>query len=258
MTVDVTVDDGIATITLNRPEARNAIDPEMRSLLHETWRRVSTDDQVRVAVLTGAGDQAFCAGADLKKPLSSTDSPATREFGQDTSDSLLEGLDTDKPLVCAINGHAVGGGLELALACDIRIASSAARFGLPEVRVGTIPGSGGTQLLPRTIGRSHAMHMLLTGELIDAAQALAWGLVSEVVAPEEVRERALEIARIIAGNAPLAVRAVKRLVRQGADVPLPTGMSMERYAWGLLRDTEDRIEGRTAFGEKRPPEYRGR
>ena len=257
MTVEVTVTQGIATITLNRPEARNAIDPDMRSLLHETWRRVSTDGDIRVAVLTGAGDKAFCAGADLKNPLPSSDSPAAREFGHDTSDSLLDGLDTDKPLVCAINGHAVGGGLELALACDIRIASSAARLGLPEVKVGTIPGSGGTQLLPRTIGRSRAMQMLLTGELIDAEQALAWGLVSEVVAPDEVRDRGNEIARIIAANAPLAVRAVKRLVRQGADVSLPTGMSMERYAWGLLRDTEDRVEGRTAFREKRPPQYRG-
>ena len=258
MTVEFTVVDGIATISLNRPAARNAIDPEMRSLLHQAWRRVSTDDEIRVAVLTGAGDRAFCAGADLKNPLPSSDSPAPREFGQDTSDSLLDGLDTDKPLVCAINGHAVGGGLELALACDIRIASSAARLGLPEVKVGTIPGSGGTQLLPRTIGRSHAMHMLLTGELIDAERALAWGLVSEVVAPDEVRERANEIGRTIAANAPLAVRAVKRLVRQGADIPLPTALSMERYAWGLLRDTQDRTEGRTAFREKRPPEYRGR
>ena len=258
MTVDIAVAHGIATITLNRPDARNAIDPEMRTLLHETWRRVSIDDEIRVAVLTGAGDRAFCAGADLKKPLPSDDSPATREFGQDTSDSLLDGLDTDKPLVCAINGHAVGGGLELALACDIRIASSAARLGLPEVKVGTIPGSGGTQLLPRTIGRSHAMHMLLTGELINAERALAWGLVSEVVAPDEVRGRAHEIAELIAANAPLAVRAVKRLVRDGAEVPLGTGMSMERYAWGLLRDTEDRVEGRTAFREKRPPEFRGR
>jgi E-phenylitaconyl-CoA hydratase len=258
MTVEVTVRDRIATITLNRPEARNAIDPEMRKVLHETWRRVSADDEIRVAVLTGAGDRAFCAGADLKKPLPSTDSPATREFGQDASDSLLDGLDTDKPLVCAINGHAVGGGLELALACDIRIASSEALFGLPEVRVGTIPGSGGTQLLPRTVGRSNAMHMLLTGELIDAERALAWGLVTEVMEPSAVRDRAAELATMIAANAPLAVRAVKRLVRQGADVPLPTGLSMERYAWGLLRDTDDRVEGRSAFREKRPPEFRGR
>ena len=258
MTVEVSVRDRTATITLNRPEARNAIDPEMRKVLHETWRRVSSDDEIRVAVLTGAGDRAFCAGADLKKPLPSTDSPATREFGQDASDSLLDGLDTDKPLICAINGHAVGGGLELALACDIRIASSEALFGLPEVRVGTIPGSGGTQLLPRTIGRSNAMHMLLTGELIDAERALAWGLVTEVVEPGAVRDRAAELATLIAANAPLAVRAVKRLVRQGADVSLPTGLSMERYAWGLLRDTDDRIEGRTAFREKRPPEFRGR
>ncbi|MEX2424876.1 MAG: enoyl-CoA hydratase/isomerase family protein [Acidimicrobiia bacterium] len=258
MTVEVSVRDRIATITLNRPEARNAIDPEMRAVLHETWQRVSADDEILVAVLTGAGDRAFCAGADLKKPLPDTDSPAAREFGRDASDSLLHGLETDKPLVCAVNGHAVGGGLELALACDIRIASSSARFGLPEVRVGTIPGSGGTQLLPRTIGRSAAMHMLLTGELIDAERALAWGLVSEVVEPSAVRERAAEVAGLIARNAPLAVRAVKRLARQGEDVPLPTGLSMERYAWGLLRDTDDRREGRAAFQEKRPPDYRGR
>jgi E-phenylitaconyl-CoA hydratase len=257
MAVDVTVLDRIATITLNRPETMNSIDPAMRSGLHAAWRRIAEDDEILVAVLTGAGDRAFCAGADLKNTPPPAESHASLTFG-DTPDHILEGLDTDKPLVCAMNGHAVGAGLEIALACDIRIAASNAKFGLPEVKVGSVPGAGGTQLLPRTVGRSIAMQMLLTGELVDADTALRWGLVSEVHEVDQVRERANQIAERIAGNAPLSVRAVKRLAQRGVDMPLATGMEMERYVFGLLRDTEDRLEGRKAFQEKRSPEYRGR
>ena len=258
MTVAIEVRDHVATITLDRPDAMNAIDPDMRAALHDVWNRLATDDAIRVAILTGAGDRAFCAGADLKRTMPSSESHAARTFGSSEPDHLLEGLETDKPLLCAINGYAIGAGLELALACDVRLAASHAQFGLSEVRVGSIPGAGGTQLLPRTVGRSMAMQMLLTGDRIDAKTALRWGLVSEVVELHGLLDRAHEIAARIAANAPLAVRAVKRLVTQGADVPLPTGMEMERFVWGLLRDTEDRIEGRKAFQEKRAPIYRGR
>lgn len=258
MTIDVTVQDSVAEIVLNRPEALNAIDPDMREQLRRVWSRIHEDDDIRVAVLTGAGERAFCVGSDLKKTPPPPESYAQRTFGQPGSDHLLATLQTDKPLICAINGLAVGGGLEIALACDIRIASENASFGLSEVRVGSIPGAGGTQRLPRMVGHSAAMQMLLTGDRIDAAEAHRIGLVSELCRPEDLRARARQIAERIAANAPLAVRAVKRLVQQGADMPLTTAVAVENYVWGLLRDTEDRIEGRRAFQDKRPPQYRGR
>jgi E-phenylitaconyl-CoA hydratase len=161
-------------------------------------------------------------------------------------------------VICAINGYALGGGLELALACDIRIAADHARFGLPEVRVGSIPGDGGTQRLPRTVGASDAMLLLLTGDHIDAAEALRLGIVSRVVPSADLRREAEAIAGRIAANAPLSVRAIKRLVKQGQGVPLDIAIAHERLTWGTLRDTEDRIEGRRAFQEKRKPVYKGR
>jgi E-phenylitaconyl-CoA hydratase len=253
------VRDSVAIITLNRPEAMNSIDPETRAELHAVWQRVAHDDAVRCVVLTGAGEKAFCTGSDLKKTMPPKESPAELTFGRAESDHLLAGmLDIDKPILCAVNGFAMGGGMELALACDIRIASENARFALSEVRIGSIPGAGGTQNLPRLIGHSDAMLMLLTGDRIDAREALRTGLVSQVVAPGQLLDAALAIARRIAQNAPLSVRAVKRLVRDGSGLPLPQGLAMERYVFSMLRDTEDRIEGRRAFQEKRPPVYRGR
>ena len=258
MALGFEITDHVALVTLNRPEAMNSIDPATRAELHETWTRVREDDEIRVVILTGAGGRAFCTGSDLKKTMPPAESHAYQTFGTAHADHLLDGLDTDKPLIAAVNGYAVGGGLELALACDIRIASSNARFGLSEARIGSIPGAGGTQTLPRAIGRAVAMHMLLTGDRIDAEEALRVGLVSELTEPEALVERAEEIAARIAANAPLAVRAIKRLVTQGMDMSLPAGMELERSFWGILRDTEDRIEGRHAFQEKRPPEYQGR
>lgn len=258
MSVIVEVADHVATVTLSRPEAMNSIDPEMRRQLKQAWARIHEDDAIRVAVITGAGDKAFCTGSDLKKTMPPAESFAHATFGQAESDHLLAGLNTDKPLVCAINGYAMGGGMELALACDIRIASENAQFALSEVRIGSIPGAGGTQRLPRSIGASDAMLMLLTGDRIDAAEALRTGLVSKVVPAGELMPAAQAIAARIARNAPLAVRAVKRLVRQGMDMPLNAAMETERYVFGLLRDTQDRIEGRRAFQEKRTPVYNGR
>ena len=252
------VQDHIATITLNRPEAMNSIDPETRAELHDAWRRIKEDDAIRVAILTGAGDKAFCTGSDLKKTMPPKESFAELTFGRSTSDHLLAGLDTDKPLICAVNGYAMGGGMELALACDIRIASDNAVFALSEVKIGSIPGAGGTQRLPRAIGASNALLMLLTGDRCDAQEAFRMGLVSQVVDRSELLSAATGIAQRIAQNAPLSVRAIKRLVHSGMDMPLDAAMDTERYAFGLLRDTEDRIEGRKAFQEKRPPVYRGR
>ena len=257
MSIEITVEDRIATVRLNRPEALNAIDDAMRRDLQRAWRRIAEDAAIHVAIVTGVGERAFSAGADLKGAAPDA-SFAERSFGEGANDSLTHGIEIDKPLICAFNGLAFGGGLEIGLACDIRIAAAGAAFALSEVRVGTLPGSGGTQRLPRLIGRSDAMLMLLTGEPIDAAEALRIGLVSKVVAPEELQATAMAIALRIAANAPLAVRAVKRLVRHGEDLPLANALEAERAAWGLLRDTEDRREGRAAFTGKRRPVYRGR
>jgi E-phenylitaconyl-CoA hydratase len=258
MPLDIVVEDYVATLTLNRPEAMNSIDPEMRAQLQAAWKRIKEDDGIRVAIVTGAGEKAFCTGSDLKKTMPPKESFAELTFGRAHSDHLLEGLDTDKPLVCAVNGYAMGGGMEIALACDIRVASSNAVFALSEVRLGSIPGAGGTQRLPRVVGSSNAMLMLLTGDRIDADEALRIGLVSKVVPGEDLLSAARAIALRIAQNAPLSVRAIKRLVYDGMDMPLSTGLDNERYVFGLLRDTEDRIEGRRAFQEKRPPAYKGR
>jgi E-phenylitaconyl-CoA hydratase len=257
MSVQVEVKDHIATVLLNRPEAMNAIDPEMRQALIQTWNRVRDDDDIWVVVVTGAGDKAFCAGADLKKTLPDSESFAAQTFGKPPVSPVAH-METDKPLIAAINGYAMGGGLELALACDIRIASETAQFALSEAKVGSIPGSGGTQRLPRAIGLSDAMLMLLTGDRVDAKEALRTGLVSKVVPPAQLMPTALEIAGKIAANAPLSVRAIKRLVKRGMDLPLGSAIDAERYVFGLLYQSEDRIEGRKAFAEKRKPKYKGR
>jgi len=259
--VEVTVEQHIATVFLNRPEAMNAVDPEMRTLLHEAWERIRTDDDVRVAIITGHGEKAFCTGSDLKKTMPSPDSFAQQTLGPSnpaTRPVSAGLLDTDKPFIAAVNGYAMGGGLELALACDIRVCSSNAQFALSEARVGSLPGAGGTQRLPRAVAMSDAMLMMLTGERIDAAEAHRIGLVSKVFPPAELLAQARAIADKIAANAPLSVRAIKRLVRQGMDMPLPLALDAERAMFGLLYNSEDRLEGRKAFAEKRKPQYKGR
>lgn len=249
--------DGVAVVTLDRPEAMNSIDPESNEQLLEIFRNASVDPQIRVLVLTGSGERAFCTGADLKKTMPPSVSPAVQLFGGGSRELNFGSLHFDKPLIAAINGYALGGGLELALLADIRLCSDNAVFGLPEVRVGSIPGAGGTQRLIRAIGQSDAMRLLLTGDRIDAAEALRIGLVSKVLARAELLREAMTVARAIATNAPLAVSAVKRLALTGRELSLDAGLELERQAFGLLRDTEDRLEGRRAFAEKRPPMFHG-
>jgi len=256
--VKFSVEGHVATVVIDRPQAMNAIDPETEAALVECWQAIAEDDDIRVAIVTGAGDRAFSAGADLKKTMPPPDSYAAAAFRGKGDTNFLAGIDSDKPFIAAINGMALGGGLELALACDIRIATPGARLGLPEVKVGTIPGAGGTQRLPRMIGASDAMLMLLSGDMIDAAEALRLGLVSRIVSAENLMDEALALAGRIAANAPLSVRAVKRLVKSGAQMPLDQSLKLERLVWGTLRDTQDRIEGRRAFAEKRKPTFVGR
>jgi E-phenylitaconyl-CoA hydratase len=258
MTLTTHIQDGVALVTLNRPEAMNAIDPDTNTQLLHAWESLSRNEEVRVLMLTGAGERAFCTGADLKKTMPPAESAASQLYGDAGKAANFGSLHTHKPVIAAINGYALGGGLELALLADIRICSDNALFGLPEVRVGSIPGAGGTQRLVRAIGQSDAMWMLLSGERIDAGEALRIGLVSKVVPQAALQETAWALARTIAANAPLATKAVKRLAGSACELPLATGLELERQAFGLLRDTEDRIEGRRAFAEKRAPVFRGR
>lgn len=258
MTIQVSIDDGVGLIRFNRPEKLNSFTPRMRLQLQEAWASLSTDSHCRVAVVTGVGDRAFSTGNDLTGTPVGDVPFAAEAFGHGGGDSLFKGLDPDLPVIAAVNGYAIGGGFEIALGCDIRLASHTAQFGLTEAKVGSIPGAGGTQLLPRVIGRSLAMQMLLTGERVDAERALTSGLVSEVLEPDALLPRAMEVAAAIAANAPLAVRAIKRLVRIGDEAPLSSALQMERLAFGLIRTTDDRQEGRAAFSERRPPTYRSR
>jgi E-phenylitaconyl-CoA hydratase len=246
--LDISVEDTVALVTLNRPDKRNAINDEMRAELTETFARFDADPSLRVVVLTGAGS-AFCAGGDLS---ASTAPDPNRP-------RIVEPLDRfNKPVVAAINGLAYGGGLELALACDLRIASSAARFALPEVRIGSLPGSGGTQRLPAVVGPTLAAQMILTGEPIDAPRALAAGLVSQLCEPDQLLATALGHARAIARNAPLAVIAGKRALRAAAGMHDLERLDLERKLFNALGSTEDRNEGRRAFREKRQPVFKGK
>lgn len=258
MSLLLDISDAIATVTLNRPEAMNSLDPDLLAQLNETFQRLNSDEAVRVIILTGAGERAFCTGADLKRMMPPKESYAELTFGKLLPYYPFAGLDIDKPIICAANGFVLGGGMELALLSDIRIAASHAEFGQSEVRVGSIPAAGGTQRLPRAIGRSDAMLMLLTGDRIDAQTALRMGLVSQVVPADELMKTARAIATRIASNAPLSVRAIKRLVQEGIEMPLQPAIQSEQYVVGVLRDSHDRLEGRKAFQEKRAPVFVGR
>jgi E-phenylitaconyl-CoA hydratase len=257
MSVVVGMKEGVATITIARPDAMNALDPEALGLLNDAFQNVNVDNNVRAVILTGAGTTAFCTGSDLKKTMPPKESFAELTFGRVQRYYPFAGIDIDKPVICAVNGYALAGGMELALACDIRIASSNAQFGQSEVRVGSIPAAGGTQRLPRIVGLSDAMLMMLTGDRIDAQEALRIGLVSKVVPADELMGTASAIAQRIVENAPLAVRAVKKLVRDGIEMPLSAAIQAEQYVLGVIRDTHDRIEGRKAFQEKRKPAFNG-
>lgn len=245
----------VAYITLNRPDQLNALDPDSWKELHEILRSAKADPEVRVLVMTGAGERAFCTGSDLKKSMPPQTSFASTYFDED---NLLAPMEMWKPIICAINGYAIGGGLEMALACDIRIASEKASFGLSEVKVGSLPGLGGTQRLIRAIPKAMAMRMLLTGDRIDANEAHRIGLISDVVPADKLMEAAKAMAEKIASNAPLSVKAAKQAVVIGGDLPVKQGSQLEGLLWGILRDSEDRIEGRVAFAEKRPPQYKGK
>jgi enoyl-CoA hydratase/carnithine racemase len=248
-------DGTILTLTLNRPDKLNAIDGAMLDALDEVLGEIERDREVRAVILTGAG-RAFSAGADIKEWTALTPLEFGRSWGL-RGHALFDRLAAlPPPVIAAINGIAFGGGLELALCADVRIASEQARLGLPEVTIAAMPGWGGTQRLPRLIGPGRAKHMILTGQPIDAARAEAWGLVSEMVAGDALLARARELATQIAANAPLAVQATKRLI--DAALPVTPAATLETQAGALCGSTEDAKEGRASFLERRPPRYQGR
>ena len=253
----------IAILTIDRPKVHNALDFETSDALVDAWMRFRDDDDLRVAILTGAGERAFCTGADLRgvadfyQKLTSAQRLRRSEQVPGLG-GITKNLTVDKPIIAAVNGYCLAGGLEIALACDLRIAAENASFGLPEVTRGIIPGAGGTQRLPRLIGPERALDLILTGRRIDAREAERIGLVSRVVALERLRDEALALAAQIAQNGPLAVRAARSAVWRGLDLPLEEGLQLEQLLAEPVRQSEDAQEGPRAFLEKRTPEFKGR
>ncbi|HKZ05234.1 MAG TPA: enoyl-CoA hydratase-related protein [Methylomirabilota bacterium] len=247
----------VAAVTLNRPEVHNAMNNAMRRELTEVFMRLAADDSVRVVLITGAGDRAFSAGADIREfvePL-----VPTRFREERKRIDFRQAMDRcPQPIIAAIRGYAFGGGLELALACDIRIAADDARLGLTEIDLAIIPGGGGTQRLPRLIGRGKALEMILTGMRVSAEEAFRIGLVERVIPAAELTTAALAFARSIAAKAPIALRYAKEAVVGGLALPLADGIRLEGDLSTLLRTTEDRLEGARAFLEKRKPSWSGR
>ncbi len=248
----VTGSKAVALLTLNRPEAKNALNLELRQALAEAAGRLAGDPGVRVVVVTG-GPEVFAAGADVRL-LADKSARDVKELALEQYWQAVTAL--PQPVIAAVNGYALGGGCELALMADLLIAGEDAQFGLPEVRLGIMPGAGGTQRLIRAVGKARAARLTLTGEIIDAATAEAWGLLSWRVEGEAL-PRALEIAAKLAKGAPLAQAAIKRSLVQGADLPLEEGLALERAAFQALFDSADQKEGMAAFLEKRKPQFKG-
>ena len=257
MAVDYKKEGRIAIFTLNRPEALNTLNLQALRELHEALVDFRDDNELWVGIITGTGEKAFCAGADIKETL-----PFVKENLQENPwvmpDTHMRGLELWKPLIAAINGVAVGGGLEIALACDIRIASERARLGTPEVNLGLIPGWGGTQRLPRMIPWCKAAELIFTGKLIDAQEAYRIGLINTVVPREEVVPTAMAWAETICQAGPLAVRAAKEAMIRGSSLPLEEGLRLENSLEAYVTRTQDFAEGVGAFLEKRKPDYKAK
>jgi enoyl-CoA hydratase/carnithine racemase len=256
-TILYTVDEQVATVTLNRPDVHNAQNDTLRREMYDVFAALSTEDGVKAVVVTGAGERAFSAGADIREFVASATPTELRERRKRIEYRAM--MDRcPQPIIAAINGFALGGGLELALACDIRIAAENATLGLTEINLAIIPGGGGTQRLPRLIGRGKALEMILTGARIPAAEALRLGLVERVVPTGEALKAATELARTIAEKAPIALRYAKEAVVKGLGMSLEDGLRLEGDLSTLLRTTDDRVEGAKAFLEKRKPRWTGR
>src|SRR5215471_11288686 len=250
----------VAYITINRPEARNAIDWETSKELSDAWKDFRDDDNLWIAVLTGAGDKSFSAGADLKSLIPSLTS---RDRSRSPADEggfggITRGFECWKPIIAAVNGHCLAGGFEIMMACDLRIASENAVFGQTEVRWGIIPGAGGTQRLPRSIPLAKAMEIILMGESITAEEAYRIGLINKVVPQSELMNEVERWVAILLERGPLALRAAKQAILQGLSLPLDEGLKLEQRLFTRLLATEDAREGPLAFAQKRKPDFKGR
>jgi E-phenylitaconyl-CoA hydratase len=257
MSIDFDLTDGIATITINRPERMNAMDAEHYKGLSQAWTRVRDESAIRVAIITGAGDKSFSAGADIKSFLTSP--PGLDEMWLTQRDQLLNrGLEVWKPVIAAVNGYCLAGGMTLLLGTDIRVAAEHATFNIAEVKRGLLPGNGGTQRILEQLPHAIGMELLLTGDSIDAQRAAHFGLINKVVPKEQLMETARDYAKKIAANAPLAVQAAKEMAVRGREMDRNTGLRVEALTNRLLQFTEDAKEGPAAFAEKRPPNFKGR
>ena len=245
----------VALLTVNRPEKMNALNSEVRKALFAAFRELAGDDGVRVVVITGAGEKAFIAGADIAEFKDARAVEQYRSMQAGDIYSLMEAF--PKPIIAMINGFCLGGGCELAMACDIRLASEKAKLGQPEVNLGIIPGGGGTQRLPRLVGEGHANRLIMSGTLIGAEEAARIGLVEQVLPHDELRDATLELARAIASRSPIALQAAKETVLAARRMPLDEGLKFERAWFGLLFSTDDKNEGVEAFLAKRAPEFKG-
>ena len=249
--------DTYAVVTLNRPKVMNALNRALFAELDDAFTVLAGERAVRAIILTGAGEKAFAAGADISElaTLSAAEGQQLSRRGQ----GVFRRIETcGKPVIAAIQGFALGGGCELAMACTLRIASEGARLGQPEVKLGLVPGYGGTQRLPRLVGKGAALKLLLTGDMVGAVEAFRMGLVDEVVPGESLMSRAETLARAIAAQAPLAVAGCLRAVEGGYDLPIEAGLELEASLFGLACATEDKAEGTRAFLEKRAPAWQGR
>ncbi len=260
-TVIYTKKDHIAHITLNRPEVDNIINQQLAQELEDVCHGINQDDDIYVVIITGAGDRAFCGGSELEQLIQAGNTV-------DTSPAKLKDVGTrysvataiasvDRPVIAAINGDALGQGLELALSCDIRLASHKAHFGFPQVALGLIPMDGGTQRLPRIVGKGKALELILTAETIDAEEALKIGLVNKVVTEESLASEVEALAKTIASKGPIALRYAKEAVNKGLDLTLDQGLRLEADLYFILHTTADRTEGIKAFLDKRPPRFKG-
>lgn len=253
--VQVTVEDHLLTIRINRPEVRNAFDWQTLELLEGAFARLEADDDLWFGVLTATGAEAFCAGADLK--TLPAESAARRREGINPPDTIMHGQRVSKPLICAVNGVAYGGGVELAIACDMRIAAAHASFALPEAQVGMIPAGGATYRLPGLIGEGRALQMMLTGKAVDSTTALEWGLVDQVVASEDLPRATAELVDQLRRSAPMSARTIKRLVAAGRHLTRGEAIRAEAEALMAVQTSADAAEGLAAFREKRPPQWSG-
>ncbi len=254
--VNYVIEEGMAIVTIDHPPV-NAIDKKMVLELEQVIDELETNSEAKIIIITGAGDKAFIAGADITV-FSDLNKVSAEEFVLSIQSVLFKIEESQKVVICAINGHALGGGCEVAMACDIRIASEKVRFGQPEVNLGVIPGAGGTQRLPRLVGKGRAMELVFTGDMINAEEAGAIGLVNRVVPPESLMDEAKKMAKKILTKGPIAISKSKRAIREGLEMRLKEGMRLEARLFGELFDTFDVREGVKAFLEKQTPRFEGR